>query len=641
MFDFFRRHTRVLQFVLVLLVFPAFAFVGIQGYSRFTGSDQQALAKVAGLPITQAELDNAMRERLDRLRRQAPTLDPKLFETAEMRRLALDALVRERVLLVAADKLHLAPTDDRLDRLFKTEPEFAQLRNADGSVNRDTLATLGLSSAGFAERLRQDIGSRQVLQGLVGSVVAPAAAASAALDAMYQQREVQVQRFDTKDYLAKVQPSDAEIEAFYKDPTHAAQFQAPDEASIEYVVLDLDGLKKSVTVSDDDLRKYYTENDKRYTSTEERRASHILIQADKAAPKGDREKARARAEALLVEVKKTPAAFAEIARKNSQDEGSAAKGGDLDWFARGAIEGLDAAFDLKAGDISGVVESNFGFHIIQVTGARGGVKKSFDSVRAELDNEIRGQLAQKKFAEAAVEFGDTVYEQADSLKPVAGKWKLDIKTAQHVTRAAAPGASGAVANAKFLEALFASDVSRDKRNTKAIDVGSNQLAAGRVVQFVAAHQLPLAEVKEKVRSRLAGMQAIAMAKKLGTERLTAMRAAPATALAETAQVVSRAQARDLPQALLDAILRAPAATLPALVGADLGDQGYAVARITKVAGRDPVAADPVKANSQYAQVWGDAEAQAYYAALKARYKVTIDGAALAASREAAAASEPR
>ena len=641
MFDFFRLNTRVLQFVLVLLVFPAFAFVGIQGYSRFTGSDQQALAKVAGLPITQAELDNAMRERLDRLRRQAPTLDPKLFETPEMRRLALDALVRERVLLVAADKLHLAPTDDRLDRLFKTEPEFAQLRNADGSVNRDTLATLGLSSAGFAERLRQDIGSRQVLQGLVGSVVAPAAAASAALDAMYQQREVQVQRFDTKDYLAKVQPSDAEIEAFYKDPTHAAQFQAPDEASIEYVVLDLDGLTKGVTVSDDDLRKYYTENDKRYTSTEERRASHILIQADKAAPKGDREKARARAEALLAEVKKTPAAFAEIARKNSQDEGSAAKGGDLDWFARGAIEGLDAAFDLKAGDISGVVESNFGFHIIQVTGARGGVKKSFDSVRAELDNEIRGQLAQKKFAEAAVEFGDTVYEQADSLKPVAGKWKLDIKTAQHVTRAAAPGASGAVANAKFLEALFASDVSRDKRNTKAIDVGSNQLAAGRVVQFVAAHQLPLAEVKEKVRSRLAGMQAIAMAKKLGTERLAAMRAAPATALAETAQVVSRAQARDLPQALLDAILRAPAATLPALVGADLGDQGYAVARITKVAGRDPVAADPVKANSQYAQVWGDAEAQAYYAALKARYKVTIDGAALAASREAAAASEPR
>jgi peptidyl-prolyl cis-trans isomerase D len=574
------------------------------------------------------------------MRRQMPGIDPKLFETAEMRRLALDALVRERVLLVAADKLHLIPTDDRLERLFKNDPEFAQLRNPDGSVNRDTLASLGLSSAGFAERLRQDIGSRQVLQGLVGSAIAPATSASAALDAMYQQREVQVLRFETKDYLAKVAPTDAEIEAFYKDPANAAQFQAPEEASIEYIVLDLEGLKKGVTVSDADLRKYYAENEKRYTSTEERRASHILIQADKSAPKAERDKARAKAEQLLVELRKNPSSFADLARKNSQDEGSAAKGGDLDWFARGAIEGLDSAFDLKQGEISGVVESNFGFHIIQVTGARGGDKKSFESVRAELENEVRGQLAQKKFAEAAVEFGDTVYEQADSLKPAADKWKLEIRKAEHVTRTVAPGATGALANAGFIEALFASDVTRDKRNTKAIDVGANQLAAGRVVKDVPAHQQPLVDVKDKVRARLATAQAVAMAHKLGIDRLAAARAAPATPIADTSQVVSRAQARDLPPALIDAVLKAPATTLPALVGVDLGDAGYALARVTKILGRDPSVADPVKANSQYAQVWGDAETQAYYAALKSHYKVTIDTGALATPREGAA-SAPR
>ena len=393
MFDFFRRHTRALQFVLVLLIFPAFAFVGIQGYSRFTGGDQHPVAKVDGQPVTQVEVDNAIRDRLERMRRQMPGIDPKLFETPEMRRLALDSVVRERVLLVAADKLHLAPADDRLDRLFKSDPEFAQLRNPDGSVNRDVLASLGLSSAGFAERLRQDIGRRQVLQGLAASVVAPAAAASAALDAMYQQREVQVARFDAKDYLAKVAPSDAEIEAFYKDPANAAQFQAPEEATVEYVVLDLEGLKKGVAVSEADLRRYYAENEKRYTSTEERRASHILVQSDKSAPRAARDKARAAAESLLAEVRKNPSGFAEIARKNSQDEGSAAKGGDLDWFARGAIEGLDTAFDMKPGDISGVVESNFGYHIIQVTGARGGEKKSFESVRPAIESEVRTQLA--------------------------------------------------------------------------------------------------------------------------------------------------------------------------------------------------------------------------------------------------------
>lgn len=640
MFDFFRRHTRALQFVLVLLVFPSFIFFGIQGYSRFSGSDLQTVAKVAGQPVTQAELDAALQERVERARRQMPSLDPKMFETPEMRSLALDGLIRDRLTLVAADKLHLNVSDERLERAFKSDPEFASLRNADGSVNRDTLAAMGMSSEAFAERLRQDLSRRQVMQPLGNSAIAPAAAASAALEAMYQQREVQVERFDAKDQLAKVKPSDSEVDAYYKDPAHAAQFQAPEQATIEYVTLDLESVKKNIAVSEDDLRKYYAENEKRYTSPEERRASHILVKADKDAPKAERDKARAKAESLLAEVRKNPQAFGEIAKKNSDDEGSAAKGGDLDFFARGAMVKPfeDAAFSLKPGEISGVVESDFGFHIIQVTGARGGEKKSFDWVRASIESEVRNQLAQKKFAEAAVEFSDTVYEQPDSLKPAADKWKLEIKTAQHVTRTPAPGATGALANPRFLEALFSSDATRDKRNTKAIDVGANQLAAGRVVQYVPAHQLPFAEVKDRVRQQLAAAQAAALATKLGEERLAKSRAAPADPFTGDTVVVSRAQPRDLSRPLLDAILKAPVAKLPAFVGVPLGDQGYAVAKIIKTEGRDPIVADPAKAMAQYAQVWAEAEAQAYYAGLKSRFKVSINESALAPHE---AASEPR
>ncbi|MDQ6639556.1 MAG: SurA N-terminal domain-containing protein [Pseudomonadota bacterium] len=640
MFDFFRRHTRTLQFLLVLLVFPSFVFFGIQGYSRFAGGDLQTVAKVAGQPVTQAEFDAALRDRVERARRQMPSLDPKLFETPEMRSLALDGVIRDRLTLVAADKLHLGMTDDRLERAFKSDPEYASLRNPDGSINRDTLAGLGMSSEAFAERLRQDLSRRQVMQPLGNSAIAPAAAASAALEAMYQQREVQVERFEAKDQLAKVTPSDAEVEAYYKDPAHAAQFQAPEEATVEYVTLDLDSVKKNIAVSDDDLRKYYAENEKRYTSAEERRASHILVKADKDAPKAERDKARAKAEALLAEVRKNPQSFAEIAKKNSEDEGSAAKGGDLDFFGRGAMVKPfeDAAFAMKPGETSGVVESDFGYHVIQVTGARGGEKKSFDSVRASIESEVKNQLAQKKFADAAVEFGDTVYEQADSLKPAADKWKLEIRTAQHVTRTPAPGASGALANPRFLEALFSADVTRDKRNTKAIDVGANQLAAGRVVRYVPAHQLPFAEVKDRVRQQLAAAQAAALAAKLGGERLAKARAAPTEPFTGATVVVSRAQPRDLPRPLLDAILKAPVTTLPAFVGVSLGDQGFAVARIIKTVGRDPVVADPAKAMAQYAQVWAEAEAQAYYAALKTRFKVSISDSATA-PRDAA--SEPR
>ncbi len=640
MFDFFRRHTRTLQFLLVLLVFPSFVFFGIQGYSRFAGNDLQTVAKVAGQPVTQAEFDAALRDRVERARRQMPSLDPKMFETPEMRSLALDGVIRDRLTLVAADRLHLGVSDERLERAFKNDPEYAPLRNPDGSINRDTLTGLGMSSEGFAERLRQDLARRQVMQPIGSSVIAPAAAASAALEAMYQQREVQVERFDAKDQLSNVTPSDAEVEAYYKDPQHAVQFQAPEQAAIEYVTLDLDSVKKNIAVSDEDLRKYYAENEKRYTAVEERRASHILIKADKDAPKAERDKARAKAESLLAEVRKTPQAFGEIARKNSDDEGSAAKGGDLDFFGRGAMVKPfeDAAFGMKPGETSGIVESDFGFHIIQVTGARGGDKKSFESVRAAIETEVRNQLAQKRFADAAVEFGDTVYEQADSLKPAADKWKLEIRTARNVTRTPAPGATGALANPRFLEALFSSEATRDKHNTKAIDIGANQLAAGRVVQYIPAHQLPSAEVKDKVRQQLAAARAAALAAKLGAERLAKARAAPAEPLAGAAVVVSRAQPRDLPRPLLDAVMRAPVARLPAFVGVSLGDQGFAIAKIVKTVGRDPAVADAAKAMEQYGQVWAEAEGQAYYAALKTRFKVSVSDAATA-PRDAA--SEPR
>ena len=641
MFDFFRKHTRVLQFVLVLLIFPSFVFFGIQGYSRFTGGGNETVATVAGRGITKAEWDAAHQAQVERIRRQMPTADVKLFDTPEMKTQSLDALVRERVMLAAADKLHFVTTDDRLQRVFATDPQLAFLRNPDGSVNKDVLAAQGMSSEMFAQRLRQDLSTRQVLSGLTGTEFAPVSTTAAALDAMFQQREVQVQRFDAKDQLGKVSPSDADVEAFYKDPKHAAQFEAPEQSSIEYVVLDVDALKKGITVSDEDLRKYYAENESRYTQPEERRASHILIKAEKSASADERAKAKAKAQALLVELKKPGAVFADLARKNSDDPGSAQKGGDLDFFSRGAMVKPfeDAAFALKPGETSDVVESDFGYHIIRLTTVRGGDKRSFDTVRGEIEAEVKKQLAQKRFSEMAVDFTNMVYEQSDSLKPVVDKFKLELRTAKDVKRTPSPETTGPLANAKLLTALFGNDAVKNKRNTEAVETGASQLVSARVVQYTAAHQLPLAEVRTKVRDLLMQSQAAALARKLGEERLAALKAAPGTALTEPAQVVSRAQARDFPRAVVEAVLKAPAATLPAFIGVDLGDLGYAVAKLTKVLGRDPVAADAARAQTQYAQTWGDAESQAYYQALKTRFKVDTTGAFAAAASTAASAAQ--
>ena len=640
MFDFFRKHTWLLK---IVLGFVVLAFVGggvYEGYGSFSGNET-TVAKVDGRKVTRNEWDLAQRDQIERVRRQMPNVDAKLFDTPEMKRQSLDVVVRERVLLAAADKLHLTTTDERLQRLFVSDPQFAFLRNPDGSVNKDALSAQGMSSEMFAQRLRQDLSLRQVAQGITGTVFAPLGATNAALDAMFQQREVQVQQFATKDLAAKVTPTDADIEAYYKNPTNAAQFMAPEVASIEYVVLDLESLKKGIAVSADDLQKYYAENAQRYTSTEERRASHILVKVDAGASSADRAKAKAKAEGLLVDVKKNPAAFADIARKNSDDPGSAEKGGDLDFFGRDGLAAKpleDAAFKLTPDEISGLVESDFGYHIVKLTALRGGEKKPFEAVRAELENEVRTQLAQKKFSDTAVEFTNMVYEQPESLKPVVDKLKLELRSAPNLKRVPAPGVTGPLASPKFLEALFGAEAIRTKRNTEAIEVAPSTLVSGRVVKHEPARQLPLADVKAQVRDRLVIVQAAALARKQGEARLAELRAAPATAMTEAAVTLSRAQQRDLPGALVDAALKAPTATLPAFVGVDLGDQGYAVVKIGKVLGRDPVTADATRAQSQYAQAWGDAESQAYYNALKSRFKVEIKPGVMAATDAANAAS---
>ena len=631
MFDFVRTHTRLFQGILVLLIFPSFVFFGVQGYSSFTDGTAAKVAEIDGRGITQVEWDAAHQRNVERLRQQMPNIDVKLLDSPAMRSQSLDAMVRERVLLAAADHLHLGISDEQLQRVFATDPQFAPLRNADGSVNRDLLMAQGMSSEMFAQSLRQDLAMRQVLQGIGATVVAPKAVVDPSLDALLQRRQVQLQRFDAQAYRAKVSPSDADIEAFYK--AHEALFRAPEQARIEYVVLDLQVLQKGVAVPEEELRRYYAENASRYTAAEERRASHILLKADKDMPAAERQKARAKAEALLEQLRKSPQQFAELAKKNSDDPGSAERGGDLDYFGRGAMVKPfeDAVFAMKPGEISNIVESDFGFHIIQLNGRRGGEKKSFDAVRAEIEGEVKKQLAQRRYAEAAEQFTNTVYEQSDSLQPVIDKLKLEKLTAT-VQREAAPGATGPLASAKLLEAVFGNDAVRNKRNTDAVEVGPSQLAAARIVEHMPARTLPLAEVKEQVRERLVAEQAAALAKKEGQALLAQLQKNADAALPDQA-VIGRAAAQGVPRELIDAVLGADAGKLPVPVGVDLGAQGYVVAKVTQVLPRDPATAPEQMLQGQYAQAIANAEMQAYYTALRSRYKAEVKprAAELAAS----------
>ena len=627
MFDLVRKHTKVLMFLMFLLIIPAFVLVGVDGYSGLSNKSA-AVARVGGHDITQADWDFAHKNESDRIRAAMPTIDAKLLDSPTARFATLERLVRERVLAEAADKLHLSTSDARLARELQQNPTIASLRGPDGKLDMDRYrqlaASQGLTPEGFEARVRRDLSLRQVEAGVLGTEVSTPALADVTIGALFEKREIQVSRFATASFTAKVSPSEADIEAYYK--ANPKQFQASESVSIEYVVLDVDAIKQSITVNEADLKSYYDQNVGRLSGKEERRASHILIAAAKDAPVADRAKAKAQADALLTDVRKNPSTFAEVAKKNSQDPGSAVSGGDLDFFARGAMVKPfeDAAFAMKKGDISDVVESDFGYHIIMLTDVKTPTVRTFEDLRAGIEADLRTQQAQRKYAESAEAFTNGVYEQSDSLKPVADKLKLMVKTADGIGRTAVINTKGPLANEKFLTALFGDDAVQKKRNTEAVEFGPSQMVSGRVVSYAPARTLPLAEVGPAVREKLVASRAADMARKDGEAQLAAWKADPAKAASVPVVLVSRDQPQGVATKVLEAALRADPLKLPVQAGVDLGADGYAVVNVKSIVSRTAPNADAAKqAHQQYAQIWAAAENQAYYDMLKDRYKARI------------------
>ena len=627
MLESIRKHTKWVMGLLFLLIIPSFILVGID--RNYFGGGSPVVARVDGKDITQADWDNAHRMESDRIRAQSPDIDAKLLDSPQARYATLERLVRDSVLQSAAQKMHLLTSDARLARELQSIPQIAALKRPDGTLDTEAYRALagaqGLTPEGLEARIRHDISVSQVMGSVMASAFAGPTESKQALDAIFQRREIQVARFNALDFASRVQVSDADLQAYYQ--AHPAKFQQPEQASVEYVVLDLDAVKAGISVSEDDLRTYYKENLSRLAGNEERRASHILISAAKDAPAAEREKAKARAEELLAELRKAPGRFAELAKKDSQDPGSAAAGGDLGFFARGAMVKPfeDTVFAMKKGDISDVVETDFGYHIIMLTDIKTPRQPTFEELRPSLEAELKQQQAQRKFAEVAETFANAVYEQADSLQPVAEKLKLKIHTATGVTRTPAAGAQGPLANPRFLEALFQPDSLQNKRNTEAVEIGSSMLAAGRVTAYQPALTVPLDQAREKVRALFVADKSAELARKEGEARLEAWKADPAAASGLSGAVtVSRDQLQNQPRAVVDGALHAPVDKLPSWVGVDLSGQGYAVVKVNRVVAREAVdEATARMERQQYLQAWGMAEMQAYYELLKQRFKVEI------------------
>ena len=627
MFDFVHKNKRIVQLVLALIIVP-FAFFGLDSYTR-SMRNADDVADVDGQKVTVREFNEELRQQLDRIRGVLGRgADVSLFDTPEARARLLESLVDRRVLAAAVVKSRLLISDAQLRELIGTMAPF----QLDGKFSKPTYEALlqaqNLTPASFESRLRFDLAMSQLNRSLAASAI-QARTVSARLGALEgQQREVQEYVIAADAFVAQVKVDAAAAKAYFD--ANQAMFRTPELVRAEYLTLSAEQLGALDPVTEDEIKAAYAARSAQYKQDEQRSVSHILISAAADAKPAEKEAAKKKAEALLAEIRKTPAKFAELAKQNSQDPGSAEKGGDLGVVSPGMMVKPfeEAAFMLKEGETSGIVETEFGYHIIRVTNVQPAKVRSLEAVRPELAKDIARQKGSRKFAEAAEAFSNLVYEQSDSLKPAAERFKLPVQKSEWFPKAGSP-ASGLLANPRMLAALFSPDSIQSKRNTDAIEVAPGVLASARVLEHRPAAQVKYEEVKADIEKRLRLEEAAKLARKDGESRLAELRQGKDPGMKwSAAYPVSRAKPEGLPSDALQLVLSADAQKLPAYAGFG-AERGYVLYRVVKVI--EAPSKDEKEARASIAKLesqTGGEQFAAYTASLRSRAKVEVNRANL-------------
>ncbi|HTJ99512.1 MAG TPA: SurA N-terminal domain-containing protein [Bordetella sp.] len=637
MFDFIRNHQRWMQFILLILIVPTFAFFGVQSYSSFM-SEEPKMATVNGSPITQREYDQARRDQLDQYRQMmGAQFDPALLDTPAMRQRLLDQMIDQRLLAAAAADNHFSVSDETLRNTIASNPAVQDNGKFSPERYRAALAAQGLTPATFEAGLRRDLAVGVVLDPIAQSARLPSAVEGSIEHALTETRHVLTRRFAAADYKSQVQVSDADMQQWYD--ANKQQYQVPDQVQAQYLVLDQAAASAGINVSDDDIAKYYEQNKSRFGQAERRRASHIMIKLAADATDAQRKAAHAKAEDIAQQAAAKPAAFADLAKKYSEDAGSNTRGGDLGWIGAGMLTpALQKAVDgLKKGQVSGVIESPFGLHVVELTDLQPAQTKPLAEVKNQIVDEIRKQIASSRFSDMATKLTSLVYDQRDSLQPAADALGLKIRQAGGITRTgllpqdqAGPGAASAspdsalLDNARVRQALFSPDVLRDKQNSGVIELAPDTMLVVRVAANTPAHVPPIDQLKDKIRERLVETRAADAAAKAGEQALEALRKNPAapTDGFGGAVDVSRQNPQSMSRPVLDAVMRAPAVPLPSYAGARDGND-YVVARIDKVEPGKSESEALATLNQQLSGAWGQAENDAVLKMLRQQYKVEI------------------
>jgi peptidyl-prolyl cis-trans isomerase D len=612
MFEIIHKRKRLAQVVLVLLVIP-FAFFGLESYTRSIGG-RDDVATVNGSPVTQAEFAEELRRQQQRLRAAfGPDIDIEALDTTGSRLALLESLVSQRLIADAALRGGLAVSDERLRQTIAAVPAFQGENGFSRSNYEALLRAQNMTPQMFETRLRHDMALNQLTEAVRGTAITSRTVTERLEAIQAERREVQEALVAAQPFLAQVKVSDAQVQAYYE--ANPAEFRVPERVRAEYLALSAEALGRGDVVSEADLQAAYEARASQYRVDEQRRASHILVKTEEEAAK------------LAAEARRNPGRFAELARKHSQDPGSAASGGDLGLFGRGMMVPAfeEAAFRLKQGEISAPVKSEFGWHVIRLTGVQPAKVRPLAEVRAELAAELARQQGARRFAEAAEAFSNMVYEQSDSLKPAAERFKLPLQTSGWISRGAPAPDAGVLASPRLQGALFAADAVKARRNTDAIEVAPNVLVAARVLEHQPESQNKLEQVRADIERRLRAEEAARLARRAGEAKLAELRKGADAGLSWGApKPVSRRSPQGVPAGALRQILAADPGTLPAYTGAERGTEGYMLYRVAKLLEPEPKTdAQRTAERARAAQLAGARQLGAYVDSLRARADIEI------------------
>ncbi len=478
--------------VILGLIILSFALAGVGSY--LNGPARTAPATVNGNDISAPALENAYRNERARMESQMGEAFNQLAANPDymkqFRRGVLDRLIDQALIDDKARSLGLRVSDEQIKQAIVAMPEFAENGKFSNDRYLQLIRRAGMTPEMFRDSLRQDMVRQQLMGAVLGSEFSLKGEAEQ-LDRLYNQtRDLRLIRLAASAYVDGIEVSDAEVEQFYK--ANSARFMNDETVKVDYLLLDAANLGKNIKVTEQDAQDYYDQHQDLFQRPERRQVAHILIPFGK-----DEKAAEQKAEAVLAKAKAGDD-FAALAKADSSDTFSAKKGGELDWFEKGVMDPAfeKAAFALdKAGDLSAVVKSPFGFHIIKLLGVEPAKTKPFVDVMSDTIARLQSEKAKEQFFAEQQKMADSSFENPDSLDLTAEAMGLQVQSTGYFSQADAPAPLN---DPKVLSVAFSEQLRDDNTNSDVIELADGKALVLHIMGHQPKAAKPLAEVKEQV-----------------------------------------------------------------------------------------------------------------------------------------------